>query len=571
MLAGLIGSVNGCTRPVTVTIPAPLAVMGRTGPVRATVNRYLSALGHDPVGPMRAARADLGGRSVAGVLGITDDRLLRADLGTVTAARTAARTRGPSTARTDAPADPTAPDADLLAQALADEASGTTTVAEAVRAQLGWADPTAFAVSGTYLNAHLALLAGASTDGAGGIVLTTTETGGNAARAAGLRRPHFATDQAGRPVDPTVEAPMLADGRAPAAVVVVGWRDEDGHLHPDLAARASRQLAQAIAAHARARGDVVLFLPDRPKTAVALDVPALAAVVEACRAVVPAGRRTWVVVDGCQVRGPTRHALAHPDGPVAGWAALGLPVDAVAWTTSKGPGGLPFAAGLTGTAAFHRALAAALDAAESRDGGGFAGSYLCRGDLPDPVPPRLHAAAIAHARHHARILRDLPRLRAWSSVADADLARIRDALAGPLVTGGHARLLPERTDPSVAAFTLPGLAHEDAATVIRLLRIGLDARSVLDGIDDRQQAAGLLAVPVGAPAEDHGPPVLRLAVPVELVHPEPVPPLAARRLGEVVATRIDLLVRAVDRLAPVLADLEAARDAAEHAAPARHA
>ena len=175
---------------------------------------------------MRAARADLGGRSVAGVLGITDDRLLRADLGTVTAARTAARTRGPSTARTDAPADPTAPDADLLAQALADEASGTTTVAEAVRAQLGWADPTAFAVSGTYLNAHLALLAGASTDGAGGIVLTTTETGGNAARAAGLRRPHFATDQAGRPVDPTVEAPMLADGRISPPKLIVALKLE---------------------------------------------------------------------------------------------------------------------------------------------------------------------------------------------------------------------------------------------------------------------------------------------------------------------------------------------------------
>lgn len=530
-------------------------VEGRGRLVQAWLNRSLSVVGEDVVGPYRTARDDLGGRSVADVLGLADDRLLGVDLGTVTAARMPVVAAGPE-----------------LALARADEADRSSRLADRVRESLGWPDPTVLAVSATYLNAHLAVLAGATTGSGGGLLFSTTETGGNAHRAGTLRRPFFGSDQAGRPVDDRVETPIYADGRSPALAVNAPWRRDDGRLREPLVEELLADFHVACrdtaARNAGGRFDVVALLPDRPKTAVAVTVAELGRLVDGVRAVAAehGAGRVWVVVDGAQVRGPSRAAVGDPDGPVRWYGRHGVDVDGVMWTTSKGPGGTPFAAGLTVTQSLRDALVEALAAAEpTSPTAGFAAGYLCVGDLPGRVPAVLADRAVASARHHARLLRDLSRLRRWSALDASVLESVRDRLMRPLLEGGHVRLLPESTDESVAAMTLSGLSDSDADAVISLLRMGFDARAALGSASDVEQASGLLPTPCGWPVIDHGPPVLRVAVPLELADP-PVPAADLDRLGQVLATRFDLIIRALPVLGPALAATENSRVTAERAA-----
>ena len=188
-------------------------------------------------------------------------------------------------------------------------------------------------------------------------------------------------------------------------------------------------------------------------------------------------------------RKPLR-GIHHKDGPIVYFEEQGVYVDGVSWTTSKAPGGTPFAAGLTLRNEIYQDLRTAIEKAD-KDldyDDGFTVKYIKQGDfsIQKSREERLiEKRAIANFDHHLRLLGDLPRLWRWAEVYTnhelaiaSTKARLAQEIAGE---GKYLIALEELSDPSVLNLRINhNLVSDeyDLTIIAKLLRLGFDVNKL---------------------------------------------------------------------------------------------
>ncbi|MEM7375151.1 MAG: hypothetical protein AAF587_41540 [Bacteroidota bacterium] len=486
---------------------------------------------------------------------------------------------------------------------------------DTVRDMLGWESPTITAESGTYLNAHLSILAGARKEKGGGLHFLTTETGGNAPRAAQLNHLHFGADQAGRQVDHQRETPIFSAAYSPGLVYSAALRDAQARpywgkerKHVSFGAYIVAELRKAISTNKHLNGNapfhLVASIADRSKTSTLVSLKDLRIISDFLNSlsVQDGVKKTYLIIDGCQSRGESIKGIYHPRGPVAYFNEQGIAVDAVSWTTSKAPGGAPFAAGLTLTeqayADLRHAIVTIDEGLPPRDG--FIAKYVKQGDFPaseNKEDSLIEHYAIADFGHQLRLLGDIPRLWRWATVYTEHIQTIADTkeLLAKELAGEGKYFLPmeESSDASVLNVRLNrSLLPDDCELTIigKLLRLGMDLDQLkhprIQPYTSYEKAAALLASPTGqtviekihptlsADASSPHPEsdisheaILRFAINLELAELSAFSPDRRDRLlpklAQIINTRIRLILEHYEELAAALSLLEDRRTKAE--------
>ena len=371
-LAKIIGDTNGCTIPLSKEIAPAFQIHGKS---TLSINRYFTVHAEDILGMVRKKRADLDNQNLLEILGLEEYSFSFFDFGTVTSSRTPIERMLPPKnygtiaflekkdqlfiAKLDKQTDRRhkrtssylgklfkviKPEDDITrkiqssislekitgnVKKLASRVSKSKNeilltrkkqiaqeLGDMVRDMLGWNHHTITAHSGTYLNAHLSILAGAQVGQGGGLNFLTNETGGNAPRAAYLNQLHFGSDQAGKNVDHSKETPIFKDGRTPGLVYTVALRNEKanqrwgkGKEHNSFGKYIVHELQRAISknrAHNKGKPfNVIVNIADRPKTSGMISISDLSTISKYISLLKKGDsiRNAYFIIDGCQSRG----------------------------------------------------------------------------------------------------------------------------------------------------------------------------------------------------------------------------------------------------------------------------
>ena len=486
---------------------------------------------------------------------------------------------------------------------------------DTVRDMLGWKHTTITAESGTYLNAHLSILAGARPGSGGGLNFSTNETGGNAPRAAHLHYLHFGSDQAGRDIDHSKETPIFADGRSPGLVYTAAIRDENAQLHwgrdkthHSFGDYMIAELKLAIGINKKRNSlqafRIVITIADRTKTAGLIGINDFLNITEYIATLKndPLISKVYLIIDGCQSRGESLKGIYYENGPIAYYESKGVNIDGISWTSSKGPGGTPFAAGLTLRDETYQDLRAAIEDAEQSCSleCGFVAKYIKQGDFPAPENKKesiIEERAIADFAHHLRLLGDIPRLWRWANVYslyEKTISDIKNELSKAISgKGQYFQALENESDPSVLNLRINRKQippKVNLTTIAKLLRLGFDLNKLKyparTKFSSMEKAAALIATPTGQTVEERvsaevfgdsslpamddritHEPIIRFAINLELA--EAIAYGIKKqdeiilKLAFIINTRIRLILQHYDELSSHLSDIENKRIEAE--------